>query len=109
VIVRRHNRCVGLTLFRWGRKKLEIWFCPRNEEIEPHRHEHIDSMIYLLAGRMHGRIAEVRGLVELWRGYPVPAGTVHTATTDSPCIFANWETWIGDVPVTSAAEDFTAV
>ena len=108
-LVHRHNRCVGITLFKWGRKKLEVWFCPKDEEIEDHVHRHIDSVIVLLFGYMRGKIDFTAGHVQPWRRYPVPHCTTHSALTLSFCVFANWETWTGDVDVTSASVDFTAV
>ena len=105
----RHNRCRGITLFQWGRKKLEIWFVPADEEIESHKHINIDSSIRLLFGSMTGQIAEVRGIVKRWRAYQVPSGTPHSAVTSTFVIFSNWETWTGDCRMTSAATDFTAV
>lgn len=108
-LVARHNRCVGITLFQWKRRKLEVWFIPKDEVIEAHKHDHIDSSIRLLFGYMTGQIADVRGHVIPWRAYPVPAGMKHSAVTSTFVIFANWERWTGDAEVTSAAVDFTAV
>lgn len=113
MILRRHNRCRGIVLFRWKRRQVEIWFCPKREEIEPHKHNNIDSTIVLLAGDMWGRIGDVRdgecGRVKRWTDYYVPAGMEHTATVGRFALFLNFEKWINDVPVTSAATDFSAV
>lgn len=107
----RRNNCRGITVFRWGKRQLELWFCPGGEVIEPHVHLNCNSKLIILAGAMDGRIGEARGWVDAYedrfRVFDVPAGTVHAATVGRFCIFANWETWIA--PVTSAATDFKAV
>ena len=112
-LVNRHNRCVGITLFRWGRRQAEIWFCPKHEYIEPHHHPNIDSVLVVVAGEMMGKIADKHGLVH-WRKdflqrFPIPAGIVHSAAVGMFCVFINFETWKKDKPLTSAATDFTAV
>ena len=112
-MIRRYKRCVGLALFRWNRRQLEIWFCPAGTEIEPHTHPHIDSTIRLLWGGMRGTIGDHEGYVDMedfFRPFHVPAGVRHSAHIGQGLtIFANWEVWRGDIPITSAAEDFTAV
>lgn len=105
--MRRHGRCRGLRIWKWNNFQIEVWFCPEDEEIEPHFHKHIDSKIVLLFGCMMGKIAEVRGHVKKFKAYPVPAETVHSAVMITACIFANIERWQGEP--SSAAEDFTAV
>lgn len=105
--MRKHNRCRGIRLWKWNSFQIEVWFCPKDEEIEPHIHERIDSKIILLFGYMTGKIAETRGCVKVFQSYPVLAGTSHSAVTSTFCIFMNVERWQGKP--TSAAEDFTAV
>lgn len=110
MIRRRHNRCRGFRLWKWGNFQIELWFCPRGEHIEPHVHEHIDSKIIFLAGSMKGRIADRSGLVSwprhMFSSWRVPKGVMHSARVGAFCVFANLERWDG--PPTSAAEDFTA-
>lgn len=108
-MIHRYKRCVGITLFRWRQRQLEVWFCPRCEDIEPHCHPNIDSLIRLLWGTMKGTIGDKRGWVDFWRPYSIPAGVMHAAEIHSFTIFVNWEKWRNDIPVSSAAVDFTAV
>lgn len=100
-------------MFRWGRRKLELWFIPAVHFIPPHVHQHIDSTLIFIAGSMLGEIAGRRGLVggrrDFLRRFKIPAGTVHSARTHSFTLFANWERWKDGVPMTSAATDFTAL
>lgn len=110
-MIRKHNRCRGVRLWKWNRFQVEVWFCPNDEWIRPHLHHNIHSRICLLLGRMVGNIDEVRGIVKRWRFYEVPAGVTHSATTDSFCVFINVERWIGEAQTLqrSAADDFTAI
>ena len=105
-------------LFRWGRRQLEVWLCPAGEQIDPHVHSSIDSTIRLLWGCMQGQIADKKGWVTAWsmwqkhdffRPFTIPAGVKHSASIAEFTIFLNWENWRGEMPITSAAEDFTAV
>lgn len=110
-MIKRHNGCRGLTLWRWGRFQIELWFAPKGEVIEPHIHSRIDSSIVFLVGSMVGTIGGKTGLLEwpadCFRRFNVPAGVKHSATITAFCMFANVERWKGDV--TSAADDFTAL
>lgn len=66
----------------------------------------------LLWGGMLGSIAGQIGFVgmdDFLRAFHVPAGVRHAALIDRFTIFLNWEKWRGVNPVTSAADDFTAV
>lgn len=106
-MIRRHNRCRGIRLWKWNSFQIEVWFCPKGERIDPHFHKRIDSVIIMLAGYMIGTIDGQAGVVKHWKKYPVAAGVRHSATVGGFCIFANIERWQGEP--TSAAEDFTAV
>jgi len=106
----RHNGCIGFTLFRFGRKQLELWYAPKGEEIEPHIHKKIDSTLIILGGEMEGNIAGHKGKTgwyDFLRRFKIPAGTVHSAkVTGRFCLFLNYEKWTGKP--SSAAKDFTA-
>jgi hypothetical protein len=108
-MIHRHNRCVGLTLFRFGCHQIELWLCPRLERIEPHSHPHIDCRLIVLFGRMLGTIGKKSGLVD-WRKwfrvFNVAPGVSHSAHILSFTAFLNIETWT--VNPTSAAIDFQA-
>jgi hypothetical protein len=62
---------------------------------------------------MDGSIGERSGWVtdqEHWgKPFHVPAGVMHCAKIWAFTIFINWEQWRHDVPLTSAADDFSAV
>lgn len=109
-MIRRHNRCRGIRLWKWGRFQIEVWFCPKGEVIETHAHQHIDSKIIVLYGGMWGSIGNRVGSPRRFKAFEVPAGVRHGAAISDYqcCIFANVERWKNGVDVTSAAEDFTA-
>lgn len=111
-MIQRHNRCWGLTLWRWKNKQVELWFCPKGETIVDHFHENIDSKIIYLGGKMDGHIAHEHkqfGWRDIFRMFCIPKGTVHGAkVTGLFAVFANVETWT-DKAVTSAARDFKRI
>lgn len=106
----RHNGCIGLTLFRFGRKQLEVWYAPKGEEIEPHVHKKIDSTLIILGGEMEGNIdgrIGKTGWYDFLRRFNIPSGTIHSAkVTGRFCLFLNYEKWTGKP--SSAAIDFSA-
>lgn len=109
-MIERHNRCIGIKLFRWRRLLIELWFCPKGEVIRPHTHSQVDVTIVPLYGTMWGAIGDKSGFVrphDAGRQFKVPRGTIHSAYMFSFCIFAGVERWAG--PVTSAALDFQPV
>ncbi len=119
-MIHRHNGCIAITLFRFGRRQLELVYCPAGEVIEPHVHQHIDSTLVMLGGEIKGGIAPfLDGLAMDWdhwrhgktgwydfgRRFKIPAGTLHYAkVTGRFCLFLNYEKW--DSKPTSAAVDF---
>lgn len=107
-MIHRHNGCIGITLFRIGRRQLEVFWCPSGEVIEPHFHKHVDSTLIMLGGELEGKIGDRTGRTgwyNMFRCFHIPAGTVHCATvTGRFCLFANYEKWVGNP--TSAAVDF---
>lgn len=106
--IHRHNRCIGVTVFRFGKTQLELWFCPGGEQIEPHFHQDIDSTLIMLGGELEGNIngrVGRTGWYDFLRRFHIPAGTVHSAkVTGWFCLFANLERWSGQP--SSAAVDF---
>lgn len=107
-MINRHNGCIGITLFRIGRRQLEIFYCPKGEVIEPHVHRNINSTLIMLGGGLDGKIGDRSGKTgwhDFLRRFHIPAGTVHSATVIGRfCLFANYEKWNGNP--TSAATDF---
>lgn len=108
-MIERHNRCVGIKLFRFRNHQLELWACPRSEVVEPHSHANIDSTIIFLWGSIYGTIGERSGFVgwrDSFRRFEIAPGVKHSATILSRfCLFLNWEKW-QTKDVTSAAIDF---
>ena len=111
-LVRKHKRCRGLLLWKWGRTQVELWWCPAREIFESHRHEEFDGRIVYLAGRMffwtdwNSKSRRI-GWRDFLKTLSIPAGTEHGAIGKGwfGCLFLNIETWKHDRP-TSAAVDF---
>ena len=110
-LLRKHNSCRGLLLWKWGRTQAELWYCPRGEVIDSHTHEEFDGLIVYLFGGMivwtEAKGCRVIGWRDWLKTLRIPAGLKHGAIGDWPrgCLFLNIETWKHDRP-TSAAVDF---
>ena len=112
-----HDRCRGLTLWRWGRLNVELWFCPAGYEIVPHSHPLEDIELVPLFGwctfiredalRLVGQRIECSPR-RWFRKHSVPAGWVHWFKVGRkvPLVFINVARWKPGVPITSASEDF---
>lgn len=37
-LLNRHEKCIGLTIFKWGQRRAEIWYCPAGYIIQEHCH-----------------------------------------------------------------------
>lgn len=105
--MRKHNRCRGFRIWKWGTFQIELWWFPKGEFIEPHIHERISSLIMVVYGQMEGIIGDRAGVPRPWKCFAVPPGERHAAHAVSNCVFLNFEHWTGEV--TSASDDFTAV
>ena len=103
----RFNRCRGLRLLRWRFWQIELWYCPRAEQIPAHRHPHMDGRILWLGGHMmfvrNGEGIELR-LRDTCKGFYVEHEDWHAARVMGRFgIFAVIEHWL--LPPTSAAFD----
>lgn len=110
-MIERFGRIVGLKLFRFRNRQVELWFCPKGERIPLHFHEAIDSHLVFLFGRMFwtsdGRSKELS-----WRNFLfnwiIPANVAHGAVVTGLCgVFMNIEKWTAEP--TSAAKDIKLV
>jgi hypothetical protein len=116
-VINRYGPCVGITLFRWNRLNIELWYCPSNYDIVEHSHPscHIELM-FLYGNTEFHRRATKSGHIEsasakfpknFGKKYTVPAGFYHRFNTGkSPLVFLNIERWLSGVKITSAATDF---
>lgn len=113
--INSYGPCVGLTLWRLGRHKLELWRAPSWYAPPTHSHSTVDGEFFVLYGQ--GR--EIWKRTELcvvgynitgrkyWKWYTVRAGDQHSFSRGTTCmIWLCWETWKPGVKVTSVAEDF---
>lgn len=115
-MIARHGSCFGLTLFRLGRWKVELWYAPADFATVPHRHNDSSGEFTVLYGRnrrIWRRVAErmesyiVNFPSCLGRFLSVRAGTVHGFDKGDSCmIWLCFETWRKGAKVTSVAEDF---
>ncbi len=123
--INTYGPCVGITLLRFGRRKIEIFFCPKGYTIP--RHSHNDESIELAFLYGHATFyrkvwkngslfhdgyyviesREVNGVGSLIKTFSIPAGTLHWfSVSDKTLVFINYSHWLPGTKVTSAATDF---
>lgn len=104
----RLNNCRGIRVLRIGRYQLELWWCPAGEAIPWHSHNHCDSRIVHLFGRMLWMMPGKRRVITRF-GWSrnVPIGTPHAAMALRATLFLNFERWY--TKPTSAVEDFQLI
>lgn len=131
-IINRHERCVGVTLFRGKKHNVEIWYCPRGYEVKPHSHndQHIELM-YLFGkttfhrqtfGQLSGKPGDTfrrlfvtkEEFTPTWKHvlkkFTIKPGQRHWFTVSSlPLIFINFATFIDGKRPVSAAIDFHTI
>ena len=115
-MLHKHDKCRGITLFRWFRLNIELWYCPPNYSIRMHRHAHFDGEVLLLVAscwvRKYSSKAPdtIRESDSLFTWFSVPRNVVHWVDTKGskwiPTIFINVEKWT--VKPTTAADDFVS-
>ena len=117
--VARYGPCVGLTVFRWFRFKVELWYAPAAYAPPPHRHDNSSTEFTILWARNRRIWRMVGGHVDaytantpgVWGKFlSVRAGTIHAFDHGDSCmIWLAFEKWNPGVKVTSVAEDFHPV
>lgn len=116
----KHGPCKGMTLFRWGRFNIEIWFCPPRFQIEEHRHPSQDIELMFLYGdafisrrhkddpyghyQMYGT---VKFPYDTFKHFTVLAEHFHYFTVNEKWfVFLNISKWRKGHKPTSASVDF---
>ena len=112
----RYGPCWCLTVFRWGRRKVELCYAPADYEPPEHVHPNSDGEFLILWARnrpiyrrVGGRVDSYTANIPPWRfkTLSVRAGTPHAFKKGDSCmIWLCFETWKKGVPVTSVADDF---
>lgn len=114
MIFHRWKNCRGMTLFRWGRLHIELWYFPAGTVVPSHAHPQEDIEVMYLFGsvvfhRQKQRTRQVVSFVPRWYDFcrllSIPRGDSHWFTVGKwPLIAVNFEIWQGKP--TTAADDF---
>lgn len=133
-MIHHKDSCWGITLFRFGRRKLELWFVPKNYACVEHTHKDSDGEFFVLYGKGRNiwrklintkcdHFIETGSQCPIcrspftqcynitnrtyFRWLTVKANVIHGFSVGStPMIFLCWETYREGVKVTSPALDF---
>ena len=117
LILNRYQKCWGLTLWKWGQFKLELWICPKGYKIPAHSHDNQDIELLFLYGTalFARRLANKFFFDYVFATFPkhfgqrftIPAGAEHYfEVSNKTLIFIGIERWKPGVKVTSASIDF---
>lgn len=119
MIINRYKQCVGITLFRWFRYKVELWFCPKGFKIKEHCHPSQDIELIFIKGSavFHRRLLCTDTIdskeVNWWDQFiKFTVKSYHShwfEVSDKMLVFLNIEKWHEGEKVTSAAKDFQLV
>lgn len=112
----RYGPCRGVTIFRLGRFKAELWFAPKWYAPPEHTHDNSDGEFTILWARNRPIYRVVNGHRQWYtartprdwgRFLSVRAGTPHAFLKgDSFMVWICFERWKPGVSVTSVATDF---
>jgi hypothetical protein len=107
-----------MTLFKWGKRLIEIWFVPRNYEIPRHSHPSEDiELMFIFGDAIFCRMVDSEKFIHskhvtlknIFSTFTVKAGTIHWfhSRHKLPLIFINFSKW--STTPTSASVDFKPV
>lgn len=119
-LIARYGPCVGITLFRWRRWKVELWYAPANYATPEHSHNESHGEFTILWARnrrIYRKVKTPQGervdeyiasTPRFWGKFlSVPMGVVHAFEKGDSCmVWICVETWKRGVTVTSVATDF---
>lgn len=115
-LINRYESCFGITLYKWGQYRAEIWFIPRNYSIVPHRHPSEDVELMFIFGRTEFfrqsiRTWKIESLATTWKCFgqcfSVMNYHYHSfKTTNWPLVFINFQKFLTGCKPKSAASDF---
>jgi len=112
-LINKHENCIGLTLFKWNQRRIEIWFCPSGYQIEEHSHPSEDvELVYIFGNTIFFRRNLLNGKYEEGKPKFLQKFTVmhfhsHGFTVGRlPLIFINFQKFLNGYKPMSAAKDF---
>lgn len=118
MLFNRHESCFGMTLFRCGQRRAEIWFCMPGYEIQEHVHmrEDVELMFLFGSGTTFYRRPITTGIAEwfsprwwnIFRCFSVKSSDSHWFSVSRwPLVFINFQRFHKGFTPASAAIDFT--
>lgn len=118
-MIARYGPCMGITLFRWFRWKIELWYAPADFSPPPHTHENCSGEFTILYAKNRRIWRKVGDRIDsyianfpsvLGKFLSVRAGTPHSFDKgDSFMVWICFETWKKGVSVSSVANDFVLI
>lgn len=116
-LINRHGPCIGICLWKWKQKFIQLWIIPPSYVIEPHSHDDEDIELMYLWGEttFYRQICKSEDIeqfkpsidYDIGKRFTVPAGAAHWfKTTTTKLIFVNFSTFLKGKRPRSAALDF---
>lgn len=115
-IIRHHESCVGIQMFKWNQHTAELWYCPAGYNIQKHSHPNEDIELMYICGQTtfyrqwHAESIE-ESFAPRWyhvfRSFTVPPNWPHRFSVGKwPLVFINFAKWKVGTKPTSASVDF---
>lgn len=113
MIINRHEDCIGITLYSFGKYRAEIWICPPCYRIEEHSHPSEDvELMHLYGKTIFYRRNLWTGVLDsvtpkMFQRFSVRHSDSHWFSVgDRRLIFINFQTFLNGEKPRSAAIDF---
>lgn len=118
-LLNHHEKCLGIVLFKWRQRFVQLWLCPSGYKIQKHSHPEEDiELMYIFGSSVFYRLTSSYVFTEyqesykpkwyhIFRCFSVPAGTIHWFEVSKwPLVFINFSTFKDNIKPKSAAIDF---
>lgn len=113
-MITRYKSCFGITVWKWNKFKIELWYAPANFSVEGHTHANSDGEFFVIYG-FNRKIWKIKNGQELsynisdrpyWNRLTVRHNEQHGFNRGStPMIWLCFETWLNNVEPSSVAKD----
>lgn len=113
-MINKHEKCIGIVLWKWKQKFIQLWYCPAMYQIKPHSHPEEDiKLMYIFGITVFFRVVNeqieyfVPRCYHIFRSFSVKAGVTHWfSPSPLPLIFISFSTFKKGFTPKSAALDF---
>ena len=104
--ITRYEGALGITLWRWGRKKVELWFAKKDYSPKEHAHDGCDGEFMVLYSKNRRIYRKTKWEAKSWKTIDGRYGITHELTigpkdcyiATTPQVWGKWLTVPAGVP-----------